>query len=311
MPSGEKRFLPGIIPYPQKTRKTVSGCVEGGRTLWYNGDASEPRAAEALRELGGIGMKIIRDIVYGETGQCLDIYLPDGGATGDAFLYFHGGGLEAGNRKIAEVFAPRMTAEGIAVLSADYRLYPEAKYPDFIEDAADAVAWAADHMKEYGAGERLFVGGSSAGAYLSMMLCFDRKYLDRHGIAPERVSGFLHDAGQPTCHFNVLRERGIDTRRVIVDESSPMWHVGLRTEYPPMLFLVADHDMQNRYEQTVLMLSTMRHFGCDMEKARLLVLPGKHCKYRWNVDENGENFYGKLIADFIRECTDNTRITGM
>ena len=77
------------------------------------------------------------------------------------------------------------------------------------------------------------------------------------------ISGYVHDSGQPTAHFNVLKEKGMDFRRVIVDETAPLYFVGLEKEYPPMLFIVADQDMENRYEQTVLVLSTMDHFGYD------------------------------------------------
>lgn len=50
-----------------------------------------------------------------------------------------------------------------------------------------------------------FHGGSSAGGYISQMLCFDKTWLSKHGIKATDISGFIHDAGQPTCHFNVLR----------------------------------------------------------------------------------------------------------
>ena len=244
-------------------------------------------------------MKILRDVVYGPSGQTLNLYLPE--EPGDStFLYFHGGGLENGDKTAAEAFAPLLTEHGVSVVSADYRMYPAAKYPDFIEDAADAVAWAARHLAEYGAGERLFVGGSSAGGYLSMMLCFDQRFLASRGVPQRRVAGYIHDAGQPTCHFNVLRERGLDTRRVIVDESAPLWHVGLTEEYPPMLFIVSDQDMENRYEQTVLMMSTLRHFRYDMEKIQLRVMHGGHCHYLGRQNERGENLFGVLALQYIK-----------
>lgn len=65
------------------------------------------------------------------------------------------------------------------------------------------------------------MGGSSAGGYLSMMLCFDKKYYEAVGVSPSDISGCVHDAGQPTVHFKVLKERGIDSRRIIIDESAP------------------------------------------------------------------------------------------
>ena len=207
-------------------------------------------------------MKTIENISYGnlDSVQKIDLYLPDGAAS-SMFVYFHGGGLVGGNKNSADVFAPYLTSRGIAVVSANYRMYPSAAYPDFICDAAEAVAWANRYMKEEIGCDRLYVGGSSAGGYLSMMLCFDKRYLERVGLDNSKVAGYFHDAGQPTAHFNVLKYADIDPRRIIVDETAPLYYVGLEKEYPPMRFVVSDNDMKNRYEQTMLMLSTLSHFG--------------------------------------------------
>ena len=69
------------------------------------------------------------------------------------------------------------------------------------------------------------------------MLCFDKRWLASYGISPIDIAGFVHDAGQPTCHFRVLQERGIHKHRVIVDDSAPLYHVGEDETYPPMLVL--------------------------------------------------------------------------
>ena len=230
--------------------------------------------------------------------QMLDIYLPDAESF-STFIYFHGGGLEAGSRKgEAPSLSRTLCAHGVALVSVEYRLYPQAAYPDFIEDAAAAVAWVKAHIGEYGQCDRLYVGGSSAGGYLSMMLCFDGRYLGRHGIRPTDLAGFVHDAGQPTVHYNVLRQRGIDTRRVIVDESAPLYHVGLAEVYPPMLFIVSDNDMENRLQQTDLMRSTLRHFGYDQDRIAYRLMHGNHCAYV-NCEEDGENILGREVLAFM------------
>ena len=242
-------------------------------------------------------MKIIKDIFYKE-GQALDIYLPDTKSF-KVFLYFHGGGLERGSKDSAKHFAPYLTERKIAVVSADYIMYPKAKYPDFLTDSAEAVAWVMKNIGAYGKCEGLYVGGSSAGGYISQMLCFDKKYLGAHGIKPTDITGFIHDAGQPTCHFNVLRERGIDSRRVIVDESCSLYHVGEDKEYPPMLIIYSDNDMQNRPEQTVLLASTLKHFG-HTENVTVKMMHGNHCEYVNKMDEQGESVFGKLLYEYIK-----------
>ncbi|MBR7095267.1 MAG: alpha/beta hydrolase [Clostridia bacterium] len=238
----------------------------------------------------------VSDIEY-KADLLLDLYLPEGHEF-DLFIYLHGGGLENGNRGGVDVFAKTLAKRGIATASVDYRLYPTAKYPEFLEDSADAVRWLFDHIAEYGRCRRFYLGGSSAGGYLSMMLCFDGRYLARVGLAPTDIAAYIHDAGQPTTHFNVLRERGLDTRRVVVDEAAPLFHVGAAERYSPMLFLVSDNDMAGRYEQTLLTVRTLRGFG-HTEGIALSVEHGTHCHYTYAVDEDGEGVLAKRIITFL------------
>ena len=244
-------------------------------------------------------MKTIENLRYGndDASQALDIYLPEGQAE-SVFLYFHGGGLERGDKNIAAVFAPYLTDRGIAFISANYRMFPQAKYPEFILDAAQATAWAYRYMKDNLSCDKLYVGGSSAGGYLTMMLCFDRQYLTDAGLDPACIAGYFHNAGQPTAHFAVLKYGGTDPRRVIVDNTAPLYHIGIEPTYPPMRFVVSDNDMKNRYEQTMLVLSTLSHYG--YEHYDHVVMHGSHCEYLRKIDESGEPVFGKMIYDFLK-----------
>ena len=242
-------------------------------------------------------MRKYEDIRYGDhfENAFINFTLPDAD-TFPLFIYFHGGGFKGGNRKGAP-FAETMAQSGIGVASVEYRLYPDAKYPDFLDDGARAVAWIKANFARFGKAQGLYVGGSSAGGYLSMMLCFDERFLAKYGMHPDELAGYIHDAGQPTAHFNVLRERGLDARRVIIDETAPLYYVGTRDAYPPMLFIVSDDDMKNRYEQTMLTLSTLKHFGYDEKKIRLQVMHGKHCQY---ISKEGSAAYTDIVSSFIR-----------
>ncbi len=243
-------------------------------------------------------MREFLDIYYTEQKhpmQMLNIYLPEAESF-PVFIYFHGGGLEHGNRE-ASVYAKELTAGGAALVSVEYRMYPDAKYPDFIEDCAAAVAWTFRNIEKYGKPLGIYAGGSSAGGYLSMMLCFDKKYLSAHGIDPLQIAGWFHDAGQPTKHFTVLKYAGEDERRVIVDEAAPLYHIGTQKEHSPMRFIVSDGDMENRYEQTMLVLSTMKHFGYSRYDYRLM--HGGHCHY-CNTKDGKEGGLGAMILDFIK-----------
>lgn len=244
-------------------------------------------------------MKTYFDIAYGEhPKQRLDLHLPERDSF-PLFIYFHGGGLEAGDKSRQAFLGEHLAQRGIAFANVNYRMYPEAEYPDFIEDAAAAVKWCWDHIGEYGHCQKIAMGGSSAGAYLTMMLCFDKSYLAAHDLKPEDFAGYFHDAGQPTTHFRVLKARGIDSRRVIVDEAAPLYHIGKDSSYPPMTFIVSDDDMENRYEQTMLTLSTLKHFGADEASMQLKVMHGKHVAYVFRRDENGNSVFAQMIAEFM------------
>ncbi len=240
-------------------------------------------------------MKIIKDICYSKAGhpeQTLNLYLPDTDSF-KVFLYMHGGGLENGCKGCGDEVGEYLAERGIAAVSIDYRLYPQAMYPEFLLDSAEAIGWVHKHIGEYGNCEGLYIGGSSAGGYLSMMLCFDSKWLAPYKLPADFIKGYVHDAGQPTTHFNVLRERGIDSRKVVIDDAAPLYYIGDAAEYPPMLFIVSDGDMENRYEQTQLVLSTLKHFGYDENKICYKLMHGGHCHYTYSP------VFDEMVYDFI------------
>ena len=246
-------------------------------------------------------MKKITDIKYGNHNECLlDIYLPDLESF-PVFIFFHGGGLTGGTKDDIVLMPEYLASKGIACVNANYSLYPAASYPQFIDDAAQCVAWVKSNIENYGNPTSFFVGGNSAGGYLSMMLCFDKNYLLKHNIHPTDIDGYIHAAGQPTAHFNVLSERGINPQRVIVDDSAPLYHIGTEEKYSPMLFIVSDNDMENRYEQTMLTVSTLKHFGHTEPDVKLIIMPGGHCEYVYNADENGDSIFGKIICEYIAD----------
>ena len=82
-----------------------------------------------------------------------------------AHVYFHGGGWVIGDIETHDVLCRQLTAEaGVAVVSVDYRLAPEHKFPASVDDAWAATRWVAGHADELGVdARRLSVGGDSAG----------------------------------------------------------------------------------------------------------------------------------------------------
>lgn len=238
-----------------------------------------------------------KDIYYTEnkvSGQSLNISLPDNAAGKiPIFIYFHGGGLSSGDKE--DCPSQHFTEKNIGVVSINYRMYPYNKYPDFIWDCAAAVKWVFDNIGEYTEVSQIYVGGSSAGAYIAMMLCFDKRYFLTYGIDIQKISGFIFDAGQTTTHFNVLRERGIDSRRCIIDDAAPIYHIEEYDNQPPMLIFCSDNDMTNRYEQTLLLIGTLKHMNYPAENIQFEYLKGhSHCDYI-----NDSKIFASNIIEFI------------
>ena len=84
--------------------------------------------------------------VYRKERCVLDIYYPETDKGFATLVWFHGGGLEGGNKELLEGFR----RQGFAVVSVNYRLFPRCKCPEYIDDAAMAVAWTFDNIEKYG-----------------------------------------------------------------------------------------------------------------------------------------------------------------
>ena len=249
-------------------------------------------------------MKIIKDMSYSvlkDDMHKIDLHMPDGKCRA-LLVYFHGGGFVEGSRDLDLLphFAEDMTEAGIAVASVEYSMYPEAQYPDFVEDAAEAVAYAKRELLPLAKCEKLIVSGTSAGAYLTMMLCFDEMWLGKYGVSNEDITAYVHDAGQPTAHFNVLKERGIDPSSVVIDEAAPIFHVK-KCDYPPMHFIVSDNDIPDRLNQTKMMIDKLKKCGYPEAKISSVITHGTHVWYVTKVDPDGKNEFAKIIIPFINK----------
>lgn len=251
-------------------------------------------------------VRIIKDIIYkegiGDAGR-LDLYVPEGESCTALLIYFHGGGLEGGDKEDDGGIYTQLASKGIAVASANYRMYPDAEYPQYIEDAAGAVAWSLRHAGEWIRYGTVLTGGISAGAYLSMMLHFAPRFLRKYEIEEEQIGGYIFDAGQPTVHYNILRERGIDTKAVRVDEAAPIYYLegeNVRRKKRPFLVLVSDSDIPGRRRQNELLIDTMKTHGYEEAWIDYRVMEGyQHVEYVNVRDERGRYPYAELLYEFI------------
>ncbi|MDR1525359.1 MAG: alpha/beta hydrolase, partial [Tannerella sp.] len=176
----------------------------------------------------------------------LDVYYPENVKGFPAVVWFHGGGLEGGNKQIP----PELKNKGIAVVAVNYRLSPGATNPAYITDAAEATAWVFKNIEKYGGDPgKIFISGHSAGGYLTLMVGLDKKYLAAYGIDAAGIKGLIPVSGQTNTHYTIRKERGLPKDIPVIDEYAPINRV--RKDLPPTLLITGDRDLEMtaRYEE--------------------------------------------------------------
>lgn len=213
------------------------------------------------------GYAVHRGVAYGpDPRQKLDIYVPDGlKAPAPVLLFFYGGSWESGSRDQYLAFGQAFASAGIVTVVADYRLYPQVRWPAFAQDAASAVALLHKDIAMYGGDpKRLFVSGHSAGAYNAVMVASDPKYLESVGGDFSWLRGVIGIAGPydflPLKSDDLIEIfHGANNRQIL-----PIAHVdGPR---PPMLLIHGTADTTVGPQNTRSMAYTLKTHGSAVEK---------------------------------------------
>ncbi|SFC17598.1 alpha/beta hydrolase [Massilia yuzhufengensis] len=178
----------------------------------------------------------------GERHQ-LDIYRPASGANNaPVIVFFYGGNWVSGSRTDYAFVGQALAARGFVVVIPDYRLYPQVRYPDFLVDAAQAVAWTRREIARHGGDPgRIYLMGHSAGAYNAAMLALDARWLGQQGLETSAVRGLIGLAGP----YDFLPVQNPTTRPVFnypdtPADSQPASHVSASS--PPALLIAARSD---------------------------------------------------------------------
>ena len=143
------------------------------------------------------GYRVERDMAYGEKRrQRVDVYIPDGAQHAPVIVFYYGGSWQHGSKDDYRFLGQAFAEKGFITAVADYRLYPEVKFPTFVEDGARAFAYIHAHATQWGGDpKRVYVAGHSAGAYIAMMVGADPQYLAHVGAQRSDVRGILGIAG--------------------------------------------------------------------------------------------------------------------
>lgn len=188
----------------------------------------------------------------------LDVYFPTNNKNFTTVVWFHGGGIKAGNKHIPE----KLKEMGIAVVAVNYRLNPKVNCPTYIEDAAASVAWTFKNIKKYGGDpQKIVVSGHSAGGYLASMIGLDKSYLDKYNIDANDIAMLVPFSGHTITHFTIRDERGISGEQPIIDKYAPLFHV--RNDAPPFVLITGDRELEmlGRYEENAYFWRMMKVAG--------------------------------------------------
>ena len=165
----------------QEQREAAHGMVAGLAALSEEG----PEVAQ------------VRDrVVPGPYGEFpVRVFTPEGTGPFPAYVYFHGGGWWMGNIAMTEGECRHIVRDvGCVVVSIDYHLAPEHKFPIPVEDCYTATTWVVEHADELAVDpERVAVGGSSSGGNLAAAVCL-----------------MARDRGGPLLSFQLLVSPALD-----------------------------------------------------------------------------------------------------
>ena len=186
------------------------------------------------------------------------IYTPGGGGPLPVLVYYHGGGWVIGSLETHDGTCRSLAnAAGCVVVSVDYRLAPEHKFPAAADDAYAAAAWVADHAAALGAdAARLAVGGDSAGGNLAAVVALMSR--DRSGprLAYQLLVYPVTDAACDTASYRENADGYFLTRDMMLwfwnhylrsdSERRDPYHSPLRAPHvgglPPALVITAEFD---------------------------------------------------------------------
>ncbi|MGI5191450.1 alpha/beta hydrolase [Promicromonospora sp. CA-289599] len=146
------------------------------------------------------------------------LYHPEPGGQLPLLLFFHGGGWIVNDLDTHDRLCSIIAKEArVAVLSVDYRRSPENKYPAAIEDARQALAWAANHRASLGVNNQIAVGGDSSGGTIAVSLAKQTRDFGGPAIAAQFLLYPVTDYLEPETASYVQRGVGYSLNRAFME----------------------------------------------------------------------------------------------
>ncbi|ABF44214.1 alpha/beta hydrolase [Deinococcus geothermalis] len=281
-------------------------------TTWNKSVADETLAAylPVHRDTPKDGVHVTRDLPYGpDERHCLDVYRPHTPGRHPVVLFFHGGGLWTGDKTLPDsdglVYANLgafLARHGFVAVLANYRLVPHVRFPGGGEDVARVVAWAHEHIAEYGGDpQALILFGNSAGGVHAATYLFGQSLHPPEGPG---VAAAVLLSVPCTLPYGGPREQVtkayFGARPEQIDANAPL---GLLRAYDgpavPLLFMTAEYDPDEIERPSVKFLSAYgEKFGT---LPRFSQVPGhNHLSTVLSLNTEDESLAGPLLA-FLKE----------
>ncbi|PYQ05702.1 MAG: hypothetical protein DMF82_07770 [Acidobacteria bacterium] len=242
-----------------------------------------------------------KDIVYDpERGLKFDAWSPSGKGPFPAVVIAHGGGWEAGDKVtyITPLFEPLARA-GFAWFSIDYRLTPQVRHPEQIEDLRRAVAYIRSNAPRLRIDpRRIAVVGESASGQMAALLATQDKDLAAavsfYGVYD--LAPLLTDTSPGSRLDKLFGLRTLDdAAREQIARYSPIHHV--TKDMPPLLLIHGTNEML--WAQGTAMSDRLRAAGARHE---LLALEGApHGMENWEGHREWAHYKTKLVEWLSRQ----------
>jgi acetyl esterase/lipase len=217
-------------------------------------------------------------------------------------IFWHGGGWVDGNKTFYRFVGAALAQLGYVTILPNYRVYPQVRFPAFLDDAARAVLWVEQHAADYGGdSHRIVLMGHSAGAHMAAMLAVNHSYLLHAGARTQDIIGLIGLSGP----YDLKPNTDVLNTIFSAPYSPKDWQVlpYVRSDAPPALLVHGGGDNLVSPNNTIDMAAVLQAHGVHVETR---LYPGRsHADTvaALSVPARGRAPVLKDVADFMQQLT--------
>ena len=280
-----------------------AGLAAAALLLMMLGACTGPQMLNAVTPNGG--HELATNLIYDDArGLRLDIYTPHQRKRAPVVVYFHGDRWTEGDKADFRFVGQALTMQGYVAVLPNYRLYPDVRFPAFVEDGAAALKWVRESVARYGGDPaQVFVMGHSSGAHIAAMLALNEDYLKAVGGSRSWIKGMIGLAGP----YDFLPLSDPDLRNLFgppedFQKSQPIYYVD--GQNPPLLLLHGEDDENVRVKNTRNLAQAVARSGGPVEMviypkmshARLLATVSARLRSQSDVLDHIGEFVDRIVA---------------